>query len=204
MKPLLAFVILALMTSSGTGQVKQTDNTVFGNHLGEKFSVPECARLKLGKSYVYKESDTVPCFERVLIRGELPREINPVLNDTVMILFPLNQSPKIISGRKITALVIDSNLEGVGFSTLGLQTQDQTLEALRDKYGDPTSITELKKQNAFGASFDSHFAVWTFTNITVVFHGTTDRVDSGLVTADTKKGADFRSEASKKSQSVPF
>ena len=202
MKQILALALFGIMALSAVAQTKSADDTVFGMRLGEKFSIPECVRLK--KSNLYAENDPAPCYERIgLTWGKKTQHDSPVTNDTVTILFPFIQRPPIISGLKITAQIVDGNLESIGFNTMGLQTQDQTLSALKEKYGDPTSLAELKKQNNFGATFDSHFSVWKFEKFTVVFQGTTDRVDSGLVNIDTRKGAEYRSALLKKSQDGP-
>ena len=202
MKQLLAFTLLGILAMGAEPQTKNADDSVFGMRLGEKFSIPECAHLK--KSNLYAENDPAPCYERIgSTWDKKARHDSPVTNDTVTILFPFSQRPPIISGLKISAQIVDGHLESIGFNTMGLQTQDQTLSTLKEKYGDPTSLTELKKQNNFGATFDSHFSVWKFEKFTVVFQGTTDRFDSGLVNIDTKKGADYRSALLKKSQDGP-
>jgi hypothetical protein len=202
MKQILAFTLLGILALSAEAQTQSADDSVFGMHLGEKFSIPECVHLK--KSNLYAENDSAPCYERIgLTWGKKAQHDSLLTNDTVTIRFPFSQRPPIISGLKISAQIVDGNLESIGFNTMGLQTQDQTLSALKEKYGDPTSLTELKKQNNFGATFDSHFSVWKFEKFTVVFQGTTDRVDSGLVNIDTKKGADYRSALLKKSQDGP-
>jgi hypothetical protein len=156
MKSLVGLVVLSLTASIAPAQTKVPDMTVLGFHLGEKFAIAECARMK--KFDFYADNDPAPCFQRWF---EKTRRYNPIVNEMVSIVFsPFSQRPPIMSTSKIAARVIDGNLESINFETMSLQTQDRMLDALKEKYGDPTTLTELKKQNAFGASYDSILAVW--------------------------------------------
>jgi len=191
MKTLALTVLLALTASIAPAQSKQADATVFGFRLGERLSIPECARLTK-KSIIYAENDNSPCFERILSPLE---KLHPPLsaNETITIFFPIGQDPSMISGRTILGQLVEGNLESIGFSTRGIENQDEILASLVAKYGDAGTLTEEEKQNAFGATFDSHLAIWSFSNLSVIFQGTTDRVDAGAVNIDTPKGAAFRS-----------
>jgi hypothetical protein len=198
MKALLAGTILGLLATSAPAQKKEANANVFGFHLGEKLSIPECAWHYAGESYFYAQNDLVSCFERSV---KDPK--SPMTNERISIRFSVDKQPQIVFGSGILAWIAEGKIESVCFDTRGLSDQNQILSALKEKYGRPSSTSEIKKQNTFGATFDSHFAVWKFANLTVIFQGTTDRVDGGLVNIDTKKGADFRSELLKQSHAGP-
>lgn len=197
-KALLAGTVLGLLATSASAQKKEADSTVFGFHLGEKVSIPECARHYAGENYFYAHNDLVTCFER---SANDPRSV--MINEKISIRFPVDKQPAIVSGSAILAWISEGTLESVCFDTRGLSDQDQILSELKEKYGRPSSTTEIKKQNSFGATFLSHNVVWKFANLTVVFQGTTDRIDSGLVNIDTKKGAAYRSALLRQSQVGP-
>jgi hypothetical protein len=198
---MLVLALLLARPASAQAQPKG-DNSVFGiMRLGGPLTLPECARLR--KSNVYVEDDQVACFERIILPWEPEKWATPVRNETVTVVFPVGHEPPIISGTKIVAGIVDGNLESVGFNTAGLARQDETLKLLREKYGEPAKITEETKQNNFGASFESHFAVWSFANLSVSFQGCTDRRDSGLVNIDTPKGLESRMATLEKLKSGP-
>jgi hypothetical protein len=206
MKALIAGAIIGLLSMGTSAQTRIGAQSVFGFSLGEKLAMPECPFDTQNKFYVDdsrvaafegKALSKTTCFEHWdnALAGQ------PAGTERVGIKFPEGESPSIAAG--VSALLIDGRLESVSIDTAGLSNQDQVMAALKQKYGAPTSTNETKKQNSFGAVFNSHFAVWKFANLTVVFKGTTSHIDSGLVNIETKKGADYRSALSKQSHDGP-
>jgi hypothetical protein len=206
MKALIAGIIIGLLALGTSAQTKVFARSVFGLSLGEKLTMPECPFDARNKFYVDdsrvaafdgKTLSQTPCFEHwdTTLAGQ------PAGTEKVGIKYPEGESPSIAAG--VAALLIDSHLESVFIDTAGLSNQDQVMAALKQKYGAPSNTSETKKQNSFGAVFNSHFAVWKLANLTVVFKGTTSDINSGLVSIETKKGADYRSVLLKKSQDGP-
>jgi hypothetical protein len=205
MKTAIAVTVLSLCPSilfsqskqaetTTVAKTKETDTTVFGIHLGEKLSIPECKRAKypVGNSpYDLVNTSAVRCFWRDDAGTVKPNA--PVVTAGVTILFPTKDQPEIIVPiDHIGGQVVDDNLEYVTIPTCGLDCQDAALAMLKEKYGEPSSLTEENKENRFGAVFTSHFAEWSqFTNLTVVFHGTRGRTDEGIIYIMTDKGQDF-------------
>ncbi len=189
------YVAFALMFASAAfaGNKKDVDQTVFGLHLGDKFSVPECAREKSSSGLLdrYKGGDPSLCFRLdayELLSHFVPPD-TPVLN---------NQQIKLDFAKGVTemtlnvsAKIIDGNFEGVLIITSGLKSQDELLTMLREKYGDPSDFQEEKKETAGGGVFESHLAIWRFDNFVVTFGGTADRTDSGFIAIETKKQQEF-------------
>ena len=202
MRRILSIVgLIGFLAVGAFAQVKTADSTVFGLRLSERFSLPECTHLK--KSELYLGNDTVVCFERLIASSEKGKWKSPIVDETVTIRFPFGRGPALSSSDRISGQIVDGNLESIGFNTLGLTVQGATLGALKAKYGEPTKTAEETKQNALGATFDSQVAVWEFENLTVIFQGMTDRIDSGLVNVDTKKGSEYRARLLKNSQKRP-
>jgi hypothetical protein len=190
MKTLALATLFVFAASVASAQSKQADATVFGLHLGEKFTVPECARSKAGDGYDYGTEPAAPCF-RQNIYLPLPPPNTPVLNDQhLKIYFP----PTMLSDLTLDfdAEVVDGNLEGAFINTDGLDSQDKILATLVAKYGVPSTLVEERGQNAMGAIFNSHMATWQFGNLTVVFCGTANRTDEGLVSIETEKETALR------------
>lgn len=199
---MLAVILLMLIAVAGvSAQTKHGDATVLGFHLGEKFTVPECARSKSGDGYSYDEVSAV-CF-----RWDTVLQLPPVGTSLdgrtdLKLVFPSNKISEMTMD--VRPEILDGNLEAVTIGTDGLATQDKVLDALKAKYGDPTEFAEKKIQNGYGAQFTSHAALWSFDNLTVYFGGTSLRTDSGIITVRSAKQIEYRAAlAAKNSASSP-
>jgi hypothetical protein len=91
----------------------------------------------------------------------------------------------------MSGLVVDGDLEQVIVNTAGLRWQDYWMVQLREKYGEPSSLRDVDKENGFGAVFASHVAIWQFANLRVEFQGTGDSTDTGTTVVATTKGLAF-------------
>lgn len=165
------------------------DMTVFGFTLGEKLSVAECER----KSFGYGYSKTV-CFERFskYVNGVDVYPTEPITNENITIKFPYSDSPQMVKGSGVSAIVLDGKLEGVSFATSGVTDADDVIASLKEKYGKPLNFIPRKVQNRMGASFDTFIAGWTFDNLDVSFYSVMLNLDEGKVIIDTKKGGAWR------------
>jgi len=176
---LKSFSLVVLLTPTLIGG----DNSVFGLPLGSPFVLPECEKKIVGSTAFYGPPKVV-CFERITNKNDT----KPIINDSVLIIFPISDKPSLISGTAVVGLVIDGNLEGIGFNTLGYSNQDLVLLKLKEKYGSPTSLVPKKVQNNFGATFDTFDAVWTLPELHILFQSVASSLSSGLVNIDTIKG----------------
>src|SRR5882672_8440124 len=184
-------------------QNKSADATVFGMRMGEKYEVRECAREGKGKFLHYQVMVQTPCFQRMGELTDAPKLSEAsVLSDMLWMIYPIGKAPTIVSGFQILVTIIGGNLERVGFTTHGYATQDATLELLKEKYGEPTTLTHIQKQNQMGASYLSINANWHFDNLDVTFDGMTSHVESGNVDIFTPKGLQDRGEKIKKFESA--
>ncbi len=190
----VAFVLLIGAKSLVIAQDKPSvstaiDKTVFGIRLSEKFSIPECEKSEIGLQLKYKFSSDKLCFERNFRRVQ---ESGDIINDSVIVKFPVSDAPQIMSSYEMFALVLDGNLEGIGFNTSGVSNAEIVLQKLKEKYGSPSTLIPKKVQNRLGASFDAFDAVWNLQDLVVLFQSVRSSLDSGLINIDTKKGREWR------------
>jgi hypothetical protein len=183
MKRLLIGLLFAATAVAAPAKIGNA--SVLGIQLGEKFAVPECSRSKSMRDVEYEYRDTNVCFRLRLDpfrKFVLPNV--PIVNDqTIKLIFPQATEMTL----DVTAEIVDGNVEGIVIGTSGLSTQDEVLAALRAKYGDPSDFQDQREQNAMGAVFDSHTAVWDFDNLRVMFIGTAGRTDKGSISVETNK-----------------
>lgn len=168
----IAILVLVLFAGSASA----ADMTVFGLPLGAPLTVSECERHKFSP-YPYIPSMSGPCFERV------------TGNPYFWIKYPPSQSPKLAFLGAVVATVIDGNLEGVHFSTMGNRNGDIVFAELVKKYGEPTTLERRPVQTRAGAKLETINAEWKLDDLRVTFEETTDRIDRGMVMIHTMKGA---------------
>lgn len=182
-------MVIAILAIAAVMPTPAAAADVFGMQLQAPFTVPECAFEKLGKSLVYKLTQARTCYQRS--RGIDPsRDIGkPLTTDTVEIKW--QEYPRIVSaGGYAFATVIDGNLEGLSFNTLGIISQDRDLQLLVEKFGQPTKLARPQLQNAYGAQYLGILASWDLDE-SISFESAVS-VNSGTVIIDTPKGEAFR------------
>lgn len=176
--------------------VAAQDMTVFNMQLGTPMAIPECLQDKYLESYELYPKRT--CYERVLVRSAIKKfdKKNPpplLGTEEIQIDYPYSDRPEIVSaGGFVTAIVIDTKLEGISFSTSGITDAQAVLEKLKAKYGAPTALVPQKVRTRLGGQFETFIAEWVFQDVSVVFRSVTSNLDSGLVVIDTKKGRAWR------------
>lgn len=183
------FPIIVLCTALLCANSAHADDemSAFGLALGQDFSVPECTKA----SYGYSIGTNHVCFEW-LFGAE--KESQPIVTKTVLVRFPIIDSPSIVKGGSLLARVIDGKLEGLSFNTLGTRNANNVLSKLKEKYGEPTAFLPLSVKNKLGATFEAFAASWHRPNLKVFFNSVSGSLDSGVVQIDTKKGSDDRSK----------
>ena len=166
--------------------------TVFGIQLMAPINIPECqiSPTVLKHPDIYKRnsffdrysySSTTICYERIGSRGG---SNEPLSNEAVNVQFPFKQEPQWDTA--VSVELINGRVEGVSFSTHGVATQQLVLSSLEQKFGKPTSLTTVSKQNGFGAKFDVISASWSLSSkITVTFEGAATRIDAGTVSVSS-------------------
>lgn len=193
-----AAALLLALCSIALGQdapTPQPPMTVFGLELSQPMTLQECPINKIGEGYFYGFNRNAWCYERL----SLPKPgAAAVRDDAVKISFPIAEHLAHVKGLWILGRVVNGNLEGISFNTLGLSTQDQVLQSLTDKYGPPTESKTVEEQNRMGAKFHVIFASWKLRGLNVEFEGAAGSFDSGLVIIETDKGAAARLQVAKK------
>ena len=191
MKETISFCAYALlMLAAYSCPAAAEDMTVFGIPLGARLQIAECEKRIVGTTTVYSTATAV-CFQR-LGSQDAVQATKPIENESILIKFPVTEAPPVMSGGAAVGLVMDGNLEGVAFNTRGVDSQDQVLDVLTQKFGKPTSRVPKQVQNTLGANFDVLDARWTLPQVEILFRSVTSRVDTGLLNIDTRKGSDYR------------
>jgi hypothetical protein len=85
----------------------------------------------------------------------------------------------------ICIYVINGKVAEISQTTLGIEHQDQVLDALQAKFGKPTAITTSKVQNRMGARFDVIDAEWNLHDLEVEFTGATTDLNYGEISITT-------------------
>jgi hypothetical protein len=125
------------------------------------------------------------CFEYVLS----DRKSGAPQNDVVEIRFPAGQAPSLT--HHVAGTIVEWRLEGITFSTGGHQAAGWVLDELKQKYGEPASLTPRQVGNLYGATFEAFTARWITERLTVTFESVTTRINHGSVRIYTKKGAEY-------------
>lgn len=170
---------------------------VFGMPLGQSFRVKECSKHGEEGDVRYSSGQDSVCFERVISQSSCA----PLKTGTVIINFPHHKAPEIATMSQfvgISGTIIDEKLEGIEFSTLGIQDADFVLSKLKEKYGNPTIYVPLKVKNYQGGTFDSFIAKWNFEKFTIFYSSVLESLDHGSVKIYTKKGTIYRNNITKK------
>jgi hypothetical protein len=163
---------------------------MFGIPLGTPLQVSECDKRPVGGLIMYAPG-AATCFERLGGQDKL-RATSPVENDSILIRFPANEAPAVMSGGVAIGLVAGGKLEGLTFNTRGTDAQAQVMDALKQTFGEPTSVAPKLVENSLGETFDTFDATWALPQVEILFRAVTARVDVGLLSVDTDRGRNHR------------
>ncbi|QOR55216.1 MAG: hypothetical protein SHS37scaffold296_33 [Burkholderiales phage 68_11] len=173
------FAIAALAAAlAGSSGAEPLPPSVFGLELGRPLALPECAYRATRGGKNYDAITKFTCYED-------KHELNGYGEPVRRVNFKPEESPVYIKWQRLFALEADGMLIGIDFLTPGVQAQEIVLAALRQKFGEPTTLAVRKAKTLQGAEFDSLSAVWALPALIVRLEGTTDRIDTGRVTIDT-------------------
>ena len=185
-----ALPMLALAVAWTLASAEDTNVSVFGMPLGLPLQVSECDKKLVGGLTMYAPG-AATCFERLGDQGKL-HATAPIEDDTILIRFAANEAPAVMSGGVATGLVVGGKLEGLTFNTRGTDAQAQVMDALKQNFGEPTSVAPKQVQNSLGETFDTVDATWGLPQVEIFFRAVTARVDVGLLSVDTGLGRDHR------------
>lgn len=149
-------------------------SSIFGIELGKPLSLPDCSATMAAGMKLYDTLQRVECRE-----DAHPDRAEGVTWSRVQ--FPPDRAPLIAKWTYVNAYMIGGTVEGIEFPTAGISSQDVVLAQLKEKFGQPTTITTTLAQNAMGASFRVYEARWQSAALTVTFHGALDTFDKGRV-----------------------
>lgn len=188
----LIAVVAALTVGEAIGSDSRT--TFLGVELGAPLSMPECPFKLYGKKDdygIYSEFYTTgakalkaPCWKH-LTAGKTPG--TPIDPNGVTVELYLER-PRFIDGERITAKIVNGNVELIRALTFGVESQEAALAALTEKFGKPTAMAKKESQNRMGASFLIIEAAWVLDGMRAILVGAAGRIDAGGITVSTAIG----------------
>lgn len=176
----MKFYLIALLLLAGVATAQDVrppgfspapDTSVYGIQLGQPLQLPECRGSRPGI-----------CYERT---G----------GPSVLVHFPVEQSPRIVKAGVLAALLVDGRVEGIGIDTPGISTAEEALQTLQAKYGEPHTLVHGSAYNRLGAKMETVTATWHLSNLTVRYESVARTFQSGLIQIDTPIGNKARAEA---------
>lgn len=188
-------LIAAPLLALGSTAHAADRSTIFGMELQKPFTVHECPYAHITKKAGYYNQPTSDvCYE--LIGDDNAGKNQTIVTNTVKLVWPSASKPTLV-GNPFFAVgtVIDGNLEGVSFNTMGIQAQERDLQLLVDKFGEPTAQDQPTVQNGYGAKLQSVRAQWDVGDVVVSYDSAGSAGNSGLVHIDTLKSAASRKAA---------
>lgn len=176
-------LLSAALLTTALSAVAQS--TVFGLELGKELTIPECSRDRLG---YYEIMPKALCFKRVFDE----KSKAPVLNGSLEAEWPTGTAPEFVKGGTVLLSLTDGKLEGMGFLTHGIATEELVLTALNEKFGTPADLKKETARNGFGVTYAGTVATWSKPNLSVFFESIHSNVKTGFVRIETDKARDAR------------
>lgn len=161
--------------------------SIFGFVFGKPLNLPECPYKTDSGSKIKPYEILVPstCVQDA-------HALNGYGQPVRQITFSQKENPLIVKNWRAWPLEADGNLIGFHFLTQGIDTQDLVMQRLVEKFGKPQSVERRPVQNSFGAVYSSIEAHWQAGQLSVTFHSTRGRLDSGEVFVDLPMAVDLR------------
>lgn len=213
-------LLIAAMVSTSVEAQERLVPSIYGITINEPIPLAECGadakaveRYRKAKAknpdmaflrYPYGVNRTGPCYKRA--EGKAGSDL-PLVDEGLSIDFPMSSLPEGAKWDGVWATIIDGKVQGVGFMTYGLTSQEVVFNQLQGKFGPPTVNKIVAKQNGFGAKFSSIEAGWSFDDgIMASFEGTGFRTDYGNVRIQTAEARRRSEESLRKiaGQSTPM
>jgi hypothetical protein len=109
------------------------------------------------------------------------------------VIFPIAKMPEIMGYQEATTFVVDGNLEGLSFTTLGPSVTDGIIRQLSDKFGKPTFVGE-DDPNPRAHFTSARQARWEATGYWVEYHNMGVDAANGWVRIETDKARAMREQ----------
>ena len=176
----------------------------YGFELEKPLTLPECVKVKV-QDILYTQS--MPN-QPTCGMGKTPTTstMNPA--DFQAVRFPTSAKPALSKHTVIFVTMIDGNLEGVMVLTRGIETQEDDVAMLSEKYGKPTAKFVVERTLRSGAKVNILNSVWEGADGSMIdFGGAGDKLDEGVlrirsekaVKAEASEAERQKSEAAKRS-----
>jgi hypothetical protein len=154
---------------------------VFGFHLGEPVSLPECDRVTDRHPPAHGAKSPYS------IITDFPCQMMPAPGEWFgRILFPGNKVPELAGSYMMVTAIDNGRLEAIYTSTMRYDLADTILARLTQKFGRPTeSGTERVMVRAI--SIASPWARWARPGYTVEYHAIGGRLEHGALAIETDR-----------------
>ena len=164
---------------------------VYGFELGKSLTLPECVKVKV-QDILYTQSKPN---QPTCGMGTTPTAstMNPA--DFKAVRFPASAKPALSKHTVIFVTMIEGNLEGVRVLTRGIETQDDDVAMLSEKYGKPTAKFVVERTFRSGAKVNILNSVWEGADGSKIdFWGAGEKLDEGILQIRSEKAV--KAEAS--------
>lgn len=102
---------------------------------------------------------------------------------------------------KVFLTSLDDQVQAVIIDTQGVKDQDSVFQILKQKYGKPLQFNSVSNQTMAGVTYSSIHAIWVFSDLNIVFAGTSSRIDNGEAIIETPVMARYLADVKKKAES---
>lgn len=161
--------------------------SIFGIEMGKRIDLPECP-FKTHEGSSVKYYDVLP----KITCAQDAHPLNGYKINPREITFSQEEAPAIVRNWRMFVLEIDGRAEGFNFLTNGIQTQNEVLAVLTQKFGRPTSINRHTVSTVTSSPLDTFDAYWELPTVKITFWGTVNRVDRGEVLIDSPAASALR------------
>lgn len=191
-------IAIALFFASAIGCATADDlpHQILGIKLHAPLNIQECAYTRIDSStIIYTPPSSGACYQIDSTSGRTQLRDN----DSVTIEWDYDSMPRIAKGGEAMIQIVQGNVEGIGFNTLGVEWQQENLKSLTEKFGAPSKISTPIMSNMFGAEVQVVDARWILADGVIVnYNSAEDGIDSGLVSISTPIGRAYNQEQLKK------
>ena len=132
--------------------------TVYGIQLGGTLTLPNCSEALSEISHGYRKIKEA-CYEVKL--ESLPEWLS--------VQFPMEEMPDLPNGNEISLMVRDNIVHRIGWGTRGVYDSAPVIEALRKKFGKPTSAKRAKIRDEKGIEYDEWVMEWVRPSYVVIY-----------------------------------
>ena len=175
MKTLSSMLFVACTAASSAAQAEVT---MAGISIGKPLALPECKSLPTnGPSKRYEALVEFACMEQPVL-GALYTWVN----------IPFSAKPAVLKSTKISVLIVNGLVQGLGFTTVGVNLQSLVLQDLTAKFGIPISNDTFPIRGRASIEVAATYAKWAQDDTTITYIAALTSLDYGILEARSATG----------------